>query len=78
VLRVDWKLVRNRDWMLEWRTLRAKELEDRKRGWATAAYQHVNENLKAGIGYNFTDYSDNLTDMSYRSKGWFLNVLGKF
>ena len=78
VLRVDWKLVRNWDWMLEWRTLRAKELKDRKSGWVTAAYYHVNENLKVGIGYNFTDYSDNLTDMSYRSKGWFLNVLGKF
>ncbi|MDR6522347.1 outer membrane protein OmpA-like peptidoglycan-associated protein [Variovorax paradoxus] len=78
VLRVDWKLVRNWDWMLEWRTLRARELKDRKSGWVTAAYYHVNENLKVGIGYNFTDYSDNLTDMSYRSKGWFLNVLGKF
>ncbi|WP_418119705.1 OmpA family protein [Variovorax sp. 350MFTsu5.1] len=78
VLRVDWKLVRNWDWMLEWRTLRAKELKDRKSGWVTAAYYHVNENLKVGVGYNFTDYSDNLTDMSYRSKGWFLNVLGKF
>ncbi|RQO63812.1 flagellar motor protein MotB [Variovorax sp. KBW07] len=78
VLRVDWKLVRNWDWMVEWRSLRAKELKDRKNGWVTAAYYHVNENLKVGVGYNFTDYSDNLTDMSYRSKGWFLNVLGKF
>jgi hypothetical protein len=78
VLRVDWKLVRRWDWMLEWRTLRAKELQDRKSGWVTAAYYHVNENLKVGVGYNFTDYSDNLTDMSYRAKGWFLNVLGKF
>lgn len=78
VLRVDWKLVRNWDWMVEWRTLRAKELKDRKSGFVTAAYYHVNENLKVGVGYNFTDYSDNLTDMSYRSKGWFLNVLGKF
>ena len=78
VLRVDWKLVRNWDWMVEWRTLRARELQDRKSGWVTAAYYHVNENLKVGVGYNFTDYSDNLTDMSYRSKGWFLNVLGKF
>ncbi|WP_172672159.1 OmpA family protein [Variovorax paradoxus] len=78
VLRIDWKLVRNWDWMVEWRTLRAKELKDRKSGFLTAAYYHVNENLKVGVGYNFTDYSDNLTDMSYRSKGWFLNVLGKF
>lgn len=78
VLRVDWKLVRNWDWMVEWRSLRAKELQDRKNGFLTALYYHVNENFKVGVGYNFTDYSDDLTDMSYRSKGFFLNVLGKF
>ena len=78
VVRVDWKLVRNWDWMLELRSLRAKELQDRKTGWLTAGYYHVNENFKVGVGYNFTDYSDDLTDLSYRSKGFFLNVLGKF
>jgi hypothetical protein len=31
-----------------------------------------------GLGHNFTDFSDNLTDLSYRSRGWFLNMLGKF
>jgi hypothetical protein len=31
--------------------------------------------VKIGVGYNFTNYSDNLTDLSYRSKGWFLNAL---
>ncbi|MGJ7490723.1 OmpA family protein [Variovorax sp. ZT4R33] len=78
VVRLDWKLVRNWDWMVELRSLRAKELHDRKDGWLTAAYYHVNENFKVGVGYNFTDYSDDLTDLSYRSKGFFLNVLGKF
>lgn len=78
VVRVDWKLVRQWDWMVELRSLRARELHDRKNGWLTAGYYHVNENLKVGVGYNFTDYSDDLTDLSYRSKGFFLNVLGKF
>jgi len=77
-VRVDWKLVRQWDWMVELRSLRANELHDRKNGWLTAGYYHVNENLKVGVGYNFTDYSDDLTDLSYRSKGLFLNVLGKF
>jgi flagellar motor protein MotB len=78
VLRLDWKLVRKWDWMLEWRSLSAKELQDRKDGWLTAVYYHLNENFKVGVGYNFTDYSDDLTDMSYRAKGFFLNMLGKF
>jgi hypothetical protein len=31
--------------------------------------------VKLGVGYNFTSYSDNLTDLSYRSHGWFINML---
>jgi hypothetical protein len=78
IVRVDWKVVRQWDWLVELRTLRAAELSERKSGFLTAGYYHVNENLKVGLGYNFTDFSDNLTDLGYRSRGVFLNVLGKF
>ncbi|CAH0352370.1 OmpA family protein [Aquabacterium sp. CECT 9606] len=78
VARVDWKVVRQWDWLLELRTLQARELDDRKSGFLTAIYYHVNENFKVGVGHNFTDFSDNVTDLSYRSRGWFLNMLGKF
>lgn len=78
VLRLDWKVVRRWDWLVELRTLRAKELGDRRSGWLTAGYYHLNENFKVGLGYNFTDFSDDLTDLDYRSRGWFLNMLGKF
>jgi opacity protein-like surface antigen len=78
VARVDWKVVRQWSWMAELRSLRAKELGDRRTGWLTAGYYHLNENFKVGLGYNFTDFSDNLTDLSYRSRGFFVNVLGKF
>ncbi|MCM5680468.1 OmpA family protein [Schlegelella sp. S2-27] len=78
VVRVDWKVVRHWDWLVELRSLRAKELGDRRTGWLTAGYYHVNENFKVGLGYNFTDFSDDLTDLDYRSRGWFLNMLGKF
>jgi outer membrane protein OmpA-like peptidoglycan-associated protein len=78
IVRVDWKVIRSWSWMAELRSLKAKELGDRRTGWLTAAYYHVNENFKVGVGYNFTDYSDNLTDLSYRSHGFFINALGKF
>jgi outer membrane protein OmpA-like peptidoglycan-associated protein len=78
IARVDWKVVRRYDWLLELRTLRASELKERRSGLLTAGYYHVNENFKVGVGYNFTDFSDNLTDLSYRSRGVFLNLLGKF
>lgn len=78
IVRLDWKVVRQWDWLLELRTLNARELGDRKSGFLTAGYYHVNENFKVGLGHNFTDFSDNLTDLSYRSRGWFLNLLGTF
>ena len=78
IARVDWKVVRRYDWLVELRMLRAGELSERKTGLLTAGYYHVNENFKVGLGYNFTDFSDDLTDLSYRSRGVFLNMLGKF
>ncbi|KQV96908.1 OmpA family protein [Rhizobacter sp. Root1221] len=78
VLRIDWKVLRRWDALAEVRSLRARELGDRRDGLLTAGYYHVNENFKVGVGYNFTDFSDDLTDLSYRSRGWFLNMLGKF
>jgi hypothetical protein len=32
--------------------------------------------LRIGAGYNFTDFSDDLTDFDYDHKGWFLNLVG--
>jgi hypothetical protein len=29
--------------------------------------------MKIGVGYNFTDFSDDLTDLSYNHHGFFLN-----
>jgi hypothetical protein len=31
------------------------------------------------MGYNFTDFSDDLTERSdYQAGGWFINVIGKY
>lgn len=78
VLRADWHVVREWDAVVEWRNLRAKEAKDARAGALLAVYRHVGQNVKMGVGYNFTTYSDDLTDLSYRSKGWFFNVLATF
>ena len=41
-----------------------------------AIYRYVVEHLKVGVGYNFTDFSDDLTDLSYDHQGVFLNMVG--
>jgi hypothetical protein len=40
--------------------------------------RHINDHMKIGIGYNFTDFSDDLGDLDYDKRGWFLNVVGKY
>ncbi len=76
VLRTDWHLAKEWDAVVEARNLRAKEAQDAKAGFLVAVYRHVVEGVKVGAGYNFTRYSDDLTDLSYRSRGWFLNIIG--
>jgi len=31
-----------------------------------------------GIGYHFTDFSEDLTDLDYDDHGWFLDMIGTF
>jgi len=75
VLRADWHWIREWDVVTELRNLRAREAQDAKAGALLAAYRHLGQNVKVGAGYNFTTYSDDLTNLSYRSRGWFLNIL---
>jgi len=32
--------------------------------------------VKAGMGYNFTDFSEDLTDLGFTHQGVFLNIVG--
>ena len=48
----------------------------RSGGVLTAIYHHISKNLKAGMGYNFTDFSDELTDLKYNHRGIFVNLIG--
>ena len=38
--------------------------------------RQIGENFKVGVGYNFADFSDDLTDLEYDHKGFFLNLSG--
>ena len=78
ILRADWHITRRWDALLEGRQLAVQQAGDRRSGALLAVYRHFDEHVKAGVGYNFTDFSDDLTDLDYRSQGLFINVLGKF
>lgn len=78
IARADIHFVKKWDALLELRTLQVDAAEDRKSGALAALYRHVGDNAKVGIGYNFTDFSDDLTDLSFNDDGLFLNVVAKF
>ena len=78
VLRADWHFVNKWDLLIEGRLLDLPDAGDRKSGALLALYRQMGRNFKAGIGYNFTDFSDDLTDLDYDSQGVFINMVGKF
>lgn len=75
-VRVNYELTKQWDALLEYRTLRVDTAKDNKNGWLAAIYRKVGANAKVGVGYNWTDYNDDLTRLNYNSKGWFVNVVG--
>lgn len=76
--RIDYHIVKDWEFLGEVRHLSVSEAEDSRTGALVAAYKHINQNVKVGVGYNFTDFSDDLTDLDYDSQGVFFNVIGKF
>jgi len=78
VARADWHVVHEWDITGELRYLDAKDAGDAKAGALVGVYRHFNENVKLGVGYNFTDFSDDLTNLDYQSRGVFFNVVGSF
>ena len=44
------------------------DLKERRSGALVVLYRYLGEHFKVGVGYNFTDFSDDLTDLSFDSK----------
>jgi flagellar motor protein MotB len=76
VFRMDRRFGKNWDAMAEVRMLALRDIQQRRRGALTTVYRHLGSNLKIGVGYNFTDFSDDLTDLGYNHKGVFVNLIG--
>ena len=75
IIRANLHWVHQWDAVIEDRTLYIDATEDTKSGILATLYRHVGKHLKVGAGYNFTDFSDDLTDLSYTSEGWFVNIV---
>lgn len=78
ILRFDWHVVNNWDFVAEGRILHTPEIDGTDFGALAAVYRHVGDNFKVGVGYNFGRFSDNVADLTHDDQGVFLNVVGKF
>ena len=62
--------------LMEGRMLDMMDLNEQRAGALVAVYRYVGKHFKVGAGYNFTDFSEDLTDLSFRSEGVFINMIG--
>ncbi|SMX51150.1 TonB-dependent receptor [Actibacterium lipolyticum] len=75
---VRYHAVHNWDVLVEGRALRAQDIGTTEYGLVAAVYRHVGDNAKIGVGYNAGSFSDDLRDVVYDDKGFFINAVLKF
>ncbi|RMX05948.1 hypothetical protein D8I35_12445 [Corticibacter populi] len=63
--------------LAEYRALKVKD-GGIKKGFLVGLDRDITKNFRIGLGYNFTDFSDKLTDFDYDHKGWFINLVGTY
>ena len=76
VVRGDYRFRENWEFLLEARLLHMPDLDERRAGALATVSRYVGDHLKIGLGYNFTDFSEDLTDLSYDHHGVFLSLTG--
>jgi lipopolysaccharide assembly outer membrane protein LptD (OstA) len=76
VVRSDLRFGKNWEGLLEGRILDMPQIDERRTGTLVTLYRYLGEHLKVGVGYNFVDFSDDLTDLDYDQRGVFMNIVG--
>ena len=76
ILRADYRFFSKWEALAEGRVLYLPDLQERKGGALLGIFRYFGKNLKVGVGYNFTDFSEDLTDLGYDHHGLFFNIVG--
>lgn len=76
VVRADYRLFEDWEILVEGRNLTMPDLGEKKAGALVTVSRYLGDHLKLGAGYNFTDFSDDLTDLDYDHQGFFVTVTG--
>jgi hypothetical protein len=77
--RLQMGLWKSMDLGLEYRILDQPSTDDQRQGWLTELSWRLHEHFRTGVGYNFTDFSDDeFSSNDYSVQGWFLRVQGMY
>jgi flagellar motor protein MotB len=76
VVRADFRFKEEWEGLIEGRLLDTPDTNDRRSGSLIVVSRYLNPHVKIGAGYNFTDFSDDLTNLSFDHKGVFLSLTG--
>jgi hypothetical protein len=76
VVRADFRFKENWEGLIEGRLLDTPDTNDRRSGSLIVVSRYLNPHVKVGAGYNFTDFSDDLTDLSFDHRGVFISLTG--
>ncbi|HEY6011230.1 MAG TPA: OmpA family protein [Nitrospirota bacterium] len=76
IARIDWHFVHRWDALIEGRLLDLPDAGDRRSGVLLGIYRQLGNYVKFGAGYNFSEFSDDLTQLDYKHQGLFINIIG--
>jgi hypothetical protein len=76
--RADFNLVKSWDAVVEWRSFATPEAGSTRTGFLAVVHRHLTDEVRLGVGYNFTDFSDDLTVIEGRARGAFVNLVAAF
>ena len=79
ITRLDFLLWQQLEYGVEYRVLRQKEAANTRAGWLNELLYPVGMHLRIGVGFNFTDFSDNeFSNNDYSVYGWFMRLQGRY
>ena len=76
ILRADWEFRDNWEALIETRVLDMTDIGDQRSGALVVVSRYLGDHVKLGLGYNFTEFSDDLTDLDFDHSGAFLTMTG--
>jgi hypothetical protein len=78
IVRLTYNVAKEWEVLAEARGLWVSQAQDQRLGAVAAIYRHLGDNVKLGVGYSWSEFSEDLSDQSYTSAGPFINLVGKF